>query len=251
MTCGFCNSLSIHNLYTGNNMPDSRLHLKPQTPPVGVVFLTGPNASGKGTIATTLLRDGVVQHHVSMGQLLRDVHQSATTNPEQHLALIQMLQTQNALQELGHCLNHGLLIPDPWTEALIEVYLRNHPELHTSLWVLDGYPRRIKAAEHLLSLLEHLHIPVPKVIHLQVPEHEVLRRSLLRNRQDDTEAAVRLRYSIYQKEVLPVIESLGLHLGADHIAHIDACLGGVPEQEARETIYQRVLDALILKPDES
>lgn len=211
---------------------------------MGVVFLTGPNASGKGTIATRLLRDGVVQHHVSMGQLLRDVHQSATTNPEQHLALTQMLQTENALQELGHCLNHGLLIPDPWTEALIEVYLRNHPELQTSLWVLDGYPRRIKAAEHLLRLLEQLHTPVLKVIHLQVPEHEVLRRSLLRNRQDDTKAAVQIRYHVYQTEVLPVIEALEVLLGADHIAHIDACLEGIPEQEARESIYQRVLDAL-------
>lgn len=225
-------------------MSDSDLNSRLETPIVGVLFLTGPNASGKGTVAQRLVTEGMVKHHVSMGQLLRDVVQEASSTPEQKKVLDQLLGSPDAASHLEHCLQNGLLIPDAWTEAVIELYLKNHPELQTSVWLLDGYPRRMQAARHLLALLEHLHLPVLHVVHLRVPEAEVLRRSLLRKREDDSEETIRSRYQLYEQEILPVVDHLETLLGPDQVSHIEASTA--PEQEnSREIIYRRVKDALI------
>ncbi|GEM48004.1 adenylate kinase [Deinococcus cellulosilyticus NBRC 106333 = KACC 11606] len=201
--------------------------------------MTGPNASGKGTVAQRLLTEGMVRHHVSMGQLLRDVAQEASNTPDQKQVLDCLLGSPDATSHLEHCLRNRLLIPDAWTEALIELYLKNHPELHTSVWLLDGYPRRLEAAKHLMALLDELNIPLLHVLHLRVPEAEVLRRSLLRKREDDNKETIRSRYRIYEQEILPVVEHLEALLGTHQVSHIDASTD-TGQTNSREIIYQRV-----------
>jgi adenylate kinase family enzyme len=70
---------------------------------------------------------------------------------------------------LEFCVANGLLIPDEWTEwteMIIDALLENSTELHKSIFILDGYPRTVTAAERLLKSFERFNIPIIKVIHL-------------------------------------------------------------------------------------
>ncbi|MFD1730370.1 nucleoside monophosphate kinase [Deinococcus malanensis] len=75
-------------------------------------------------------------------------------------------------------------------------------------WALDGYPRQVGAAEHLLRPLDSLDFPVLKVVHLQLIDNEVMRRLLHRGREDDTPESVEKRLAVYREEVLSAVTYL-------------------------------------------
>jgi adenylate kinase family enzyme len=54
--------------------------LKPR-PERGVFLLLGKSGSGKGTLAKQLLAAGIVKHHISMGDLLRNMIARIQNNP--------------------------------------------------------------------------------------------------------------------------------------------------------------------------
>ena len=72
----------------------------------------------------------------------------------------------------------GLLVPDAWSEAIIEGVIADRAAKHEAVVLLDGYPRTEVAAQHVLSLSSRLQIPIIRVIHLSVSKKEMHRRAL-------------------------------------------------------------------------
>jgi adenylate kinase family enzyme len=131
-------------------------------------------------------------------------------------------RTTSQLDWLEYCTTHGLLVPNRWTQALIEAHLGGLPDLNTKPFLLDGYPRTRAAAEHLLQALARLDVPVLKVLHLSISKQEMLNRARLRGRIDDDESSLLKRYEFYVESVQPSVDFLKEQLGTDAIALVDA-----------------------------
>jgi adenylate kinase family enzyme len=126
------------------------------------------------------------------------------------------------LEWLEFCTRHGLLVPNRWTQEFVAAHLTSSAELRAGPFILDGYPRTVAAAEHLLSLLRRLDIPVIKVLHLSISKQEMLSRARQRRRADDDEASLRSRYEFYVDKVQPSVDYLKVELGSQAVALIDA-----------------------------
>lgn len=180
----------------------------------GVLLLLGASGSGKGTIAKKLLERGVIQSHISMGDLLRGLSSRIAEDPDARSQLERQLEGEvhhgfpNQIAYLEHCVKNGLLIPNAWTQTVIEHELTTRTDLQEHAWLMDGYPRRIEAAKHLLGTLEKRGIPVLSAIHLTLSKQNMLERLLVRGRSDDTVEAIENRYAFFQMEVLPTLEFL-------------------------------------------
>lgn len=217
----------------------------------GVIFLLGLSGSGKGTVARHLLEEKLTSLHLSMGDLLRNlidsVEQDPTTQPYVE-ALLKGDPPQPGFTKLAwlqHCVQKGLLVPDAWTQAIIEHQLAYTPALSLQPWSMDGYPRRIGAAQHLLQTLERLQIPVWAVVHLEVSEAEAMRRLLARGRADDTPNAILERFAFFKDNVLPTLEYLEHQLGSDRVLHIHTESPGPSRITAAEVVYARVRSKLL------
>ena len=126
------------------------------------------------------------------------------------------------LDWLEFCTMNGLLVPNRWTQEFIAAHIEHNSELHTKPFILDGYPRRVEAAQHLLGILDSLNIPVVKVVHLSISKQEMISRANARGRVDDDQASLLSRYNFYIDSVQPTVEYLKERLGSPAIALIDA-----------------------------
>jgi adenylate kinase family enzyme len=130
------------------------------------------------------------------------------------------------LDWLAYCTARGLLIPDRWTQELIgaeiDRALTRDPAHREMPIILDGYPRTVVAARHLLAFLESQDVPVLKVLHLSISRAEMLQRAGRRQRADDDAEALRSRFEFYVESVQPSVDYLKTQLGGDRIALIDA-----------------------------
>lgn len=130
------------------------------------------------------------------------------------------------LDWLEFCTARGLLIPNRWTQDLISAEIERAVAADTegvgSPFILDGYPRTVAAAQHLLAFLESMEVPVLKVLHLSISKAEMSARAGKRGRADDNEEALRRRFEFYVDNVQPSVDFLKTELGGDHIALIDA-----------------------------
>lgn len=173
----------------------------------GVFLLLGASGSGKGSVGAALLERGVITAHASMGAWLRE----ALLDPaalEPYLAPLQPAGFASALEYLRHCVLSGLLIPDAWTQAVIERRLEPAP---AGLWALDGYPRTVGAARHLVRALEQTGIVLHSAVHLRVSDSVATHRLLARGRNDDSTVAILERLEFYRSHVLPTLEWLSAH----------------------------------------
>lgn len=226
----------------------------------GVILLTGPSSCGKGEIAKSLCRFLSIpeERHLSMGSILRTTvsrarqdsefrQQLADTygisdrvsifdagsNPERLITKAEQYRDVFArvldidscgpsqLDWLEYCVTTGLLVPDDWTEKIITAVLTHSPELQDGIFILDGYPRTIPAARHLLDLLATLQIPVIKALHLAITKEQMKVRALNRGRIDDTDESLERRYQFYIDKVQPCIDYLKECLDASSVALID------------------------------
>jgi adenylate kinase len=214
-------------------------------PERGVFLLLGASGSGKGTLAKQLLELGIVKHHISMGDLLRGMIKRIENNPDASTKLEQQLADptpndfSSKMAYLEHCVKNGLLIPDSWTEFIIEHELIHRSALQTTPWVMDGYPRRVKAAKHLLESLNKLEIPVLAVIHLSISLPQMQKRLLARGRNDDTIKAIENRFAFYQEHVLPTLEFLGNQV---KLLEVDTQTFEITNPQ--QVVLERVLKAL-------
>ncbi|GEM_PF-325308 len=130
------------------------------------------------------------------------------------------------LDWLEFCTARGLLIPNRWTQDLISAEIDRALAADTegldSPFILDGYPRTVAAAQHLLGFLESVGLPVLKVLHLSISKAEMSARAGRRGRADDHEEALLRRFEFYVENVQPSVDFLKTELGGDRVALIDA-----------------------------
>jgi adenylate kinase len=214
----------------------------------GVFLLLGASGSGKGTVAKRLLELGLIRRHISMGDLLRELLARIENNFEARDQLEKTLSGElipgfsSRVEYFQHCVQNGLLIPNAWTETIIENELAQNLELRSGVWALDGYPRRTQAAQHLLELLQHLKIPVLGVVHLQITLDAMQNRLKARGRTDDTPDAIENRFDFYREYVLPTIEFLKIRDVQIH--EINTATSETDPQLAAQEVLNRVLEGL-------
>jgi adenylate kinase family enzyme len=198
----------------------------------GVFLLLGASGSGKGSVGAALLERGAITAHASMGAWLRE----ALLNPASLGSTLEPLQPADyatPLEYLRHCVSSGLLIPDAWTQAVIEQRLAVAP---VRLWLLDGYPRTVGAARHLIAALEGAGIALLGAVHLRVSDDVAMQRLLARGRMDDEETAILERLEFYRSSVLPSLE----WLKARGIAVVE--VSAEQQLESVVSAVERVLD---------
>jgi adenylate kinase len=218
----------------------------------GVLLLLGASGSGKGTIAKKLLERGVIQVHVSMGDLLRGLlsrvaqDQSVRAQIESQLEPDTTHEFPNQIAHLEHCVKNGLLIPNAWTQTVIEHEISTRQDLRDHAWAMDGYPRRIEAAKHLLETLKRQGIPTLGVIHLCISKQNMIERLLARGRTDDTVEAIENRYAFFQAEVLPTLEFL--KRSGISVFEIDTNRPDLEPDVAADQTFENVMNVLSRQP---
>ncbi|HEX3540399.1 MAG TPA: adenylate kinase [Acidimicrobiales bacterium] len=207
----------------------------------------GKQGAGKGTQCVRLSRHYVVPH-ISTGDMLRGAVRSRS--------------------ELGlkakKYMDAGDLIPDAVVIGLVAERL-SHSDTSSRGFILDGFPRTVAQAKALDKLLRPRGIDV--VLNLVVDTEVVLRRLASRRvcadcganysvqqppkvewtcdicggevvqREDDTEAAIRRRLELYERETAPLI---AWYEQAGNMAHVDGM--GLPDE---------VLQRLVVVIDEA
>jgi adenylate kinase len=73
-------------------------------------------------------------------------------------------------------------------------------------FVLDGFPRTIAQAEWLLGQIKFEQLGVTAVINIQVDEHIVRQRLIVRGRKDDHDSAIENRLHEHRTTILPILE---------------------------------------------
>ncbi|MEY4065263.1 MAG: hypothetical protein RIR26_1471 [Pseudomonadota bacterium] len=199
--------------------------------------------------------------HLSMGEILRTSFQNAKSDPSYAKLLAERYQISSAsnifecvdtsddltrkvknylpqlekyfnrsgmdkftsqLEWLEFCTMNGLLVPNRWTQNFIAAHIEHAPGLRDRPFILDGYPRTVAAAKHLLEFLRRLNIPVIKVLHLSISRQEMIQRARHRGRADDDEASLLSRFQFYIENVQPSVDFLKMELGSDAIVLVDA-----------------------------
>jgi adenylate kinase family enzyme len=133
-----------------------------------------------------------------------------------------MAQFTSQLEWLEFCTMNGLLVPNRWTQDFIAAHIEHAQAQENEAFILDGYPRTVAAAQHLIGFLRRLEIPVLKVLHLSISRQEMIARAQGRGRADDDEASLLSRFQFYIENVQPSVDYLKMELGSDVIALIDA-----------------------------
>lgn len=153
------------------------------------LIILGAPGSGKGTQAQ-LLAEKFNLVHLSSGQLLRT--EAASGTPKGKL--------------IADLLVTGALLP---FETVLEVI---EPALKSAKngFVLDGTPRDIHQAEYLHHFFNENGIVLDKVIYLDIPVEEgvkrIMKRSQIEHRSDDNYDSIKKRMDIYHDETMPVID---------------------------------------------
>jgi adenylate kinase len=214
----------------------------------GVLLLLGASGSGKGTVAKKLLEQGVIRAHVSMGDLLRGLLSRVAQDQHVRAQIESQLEPDrthgfpNQVAYLEHCVKNGLLIPNTWTQTVIEHEISTRPDLRDHAWAMDGYPRRIEAAKHLLETLKRQGIPILGAIHLVISKQNMIERLLARGRTDDTVEAIENRYAFFQSEVLPTLEFL--KRSGIPVFEIDTNRPGLEPDVAVDRTFENVMNVL-------
>jgi adenylate kinase len=184
---------------------------------VRVAFL-GPPGAGKGTQARELARQwGIPQ--IATGDMLREA--VAAGSP--------------LGQEAKRYMDQGALVPDEVIVRAMRERLGRSDA--TAGFILDGFPRTIGQAEALAQILKDLGEELDAVVYFEVSEVELLRRLTgrrvcrqcgstfhlvsappatagtcdrcggpLYQREDDSEATVRNRLHVYDRQTTPLLD---------------------------------------------
>jgi adenylate kinase len=121
------------------------------------IVMIGPPGSGKGTQAV-FLAERLLVNHFSSGAFLR-----------KSISL-----GENATDEVSKSVTHGTLVPD---EQISEIVLPGILDLcKTGGVCIDGFPRTVRQAQLMIEFFAHHGVELDAVIHLAVPQDEVMRR---------------------------------------------------------------------------
>ena len=220
------------------------------------LVVLGKQGAGKGTQAVRLSRHYVVPH-VSTGDTFRAAVRSGSEFG----------------QKARQYLDAGELVPDEIVIGMVRERLTRGDTTNRG-FILDGFPRTVHQAEALSDLLEPRQIDL--VIDLEVHTEQVLTRlagrrvcsdcganySVVDNpprvneicdvcggevvqRDDDTEAAIRRRLELYERETAPLVhwyKSRGLLAVVDGSGSPDQVTGRVIDEIDRRRDFAKVVD---------
>jgi len=154
------------------------------------VLLLGVQGSGKGTQASRIASDYGLAH-IATGEILRT-------------AIAQGSELGRRVQPI---LESGELVPDELMIDLIRERLQS--EDAENGFVLDGFPRTMRQAEALDSMLSEIGRPLSVVFELQVPDEVAIerlhKRAAAEGRADDTPEAIEKRLELYHSETKPLV----------------------------------------------
>lgn len=179
------------------------------------IVLFGPPGAGKGT-QSALLVERLNMRHISTGDLFREAMARQTELGQKAKAFV----------------DSGQLVPDEVVIGMVEEVVER---LNGQSFILDGFPRTVPQAESLKKLLAKHRMPVGKVVFLEVPRADLLKRLAGRRvctkcgavyhviskpprresvcdacggevvqRKDDKEDVIRTRLEAYDKSTSPV-----------------------------------------------
>lgn len=164
------------------------------------IIILGAPGSGKGTQADLLAKEFNLIH-LSSGQLLRQ--EAEKDSPKGKL--------------IASLLGHGKLLPFETVLDLLQPAIKNAtgPQVLSERsgpngFILDGTPRNISQIEPLEYLFSENKIKIDKVIYLDIPIEEgikrIMKRAEIEHRSDDNYDSAKTRMETYQIETLPVID---------------------------------------------
>lgn len=156
------------------------------------LILFGPPGSGKGTQAKKLV-DKYDLLHISTGDLFR--YEIGNKTP---LGM-----------EAKSYIDKGELVPDSVTVGMLRNKVEANPDV--AGYIFDGFPRTTPQSEALDELLKEKGEAVSKLLMLDVPEAELIKRLLERGktsgRSDDTDVSIiKNRIGVYESETTPVFD---------------------------------------------
>jgi len=156
------------------------------------LVLFGPPGSGKGTQAEKLVEQYELLH-ISTGDLFR--YEMGNDTP---LGL-----------EAKSYIEKGELVPDEVTIGMLRNKVEANPQAKG--YIFDGFPRTVAQAEALDALLATSGHVVSKLLMLDVPDEELVKRLLNRGKtsgraDDNDESIIRNRIEVYKSETSPVYD---------------------------------------------
>ena len=180
------------------------------------IVIFGAPGCGKGTQSERLI-DRYGFFHISTGELLRD-HISRKTP----LGI-----TADKYISQGH------LIPDELMLSIIDELLDSE-EVKGRNIIFDGFPRTVRQAEELESLLEKRGAAVDTVIGLEVPDEQLIERLIKRGkdsgRADDNLETIKERLEVYHSQTQPLrryYEGRGNYKSIDGSRSVDEISGDI------------------------
>lgn len=156
------------------------------------LVLFGPPGAGKGTQSEKLIKKYNLVH-LSTGDLLRSEIKAGTEMGRRAKALM----------------DEGLLVPDEVVIGMIANKLIENPD--AAGFIFDGFPRTVKQAEALDTLLAQHGTGISAMVALEVPEEELTQRLIERGKvsgrpDDQNEALIRRRVTEYNDKTRPVAD---------------------------------------------
>ncbi|MBE0564803.1 MAG: adenylate kinase [Krumholzibacteria bacterium] len=185
------------------------------------IVIMGPPGVGKGTQAEAIMAERHVAY-IATGTILRGAVQEGNELGLQVAALMAA----------------GELVPDHLMMEIIKERLLR-PDARDG-WLLDGFPRTAPQADGLLALLDGIGQRIDRVLVLDAPDDEIVRRlggrltcracghvtnlqrvggpptacstcgkDALYTRDDDSEETIRRRLEVFRERTWPAAERLG------------------------------------------
>ncbi|KAH7393183.1 hypothetical protein BKA64DRAFT_79305 [Cadophora sp. MPI-SDFR-AT-0126] len=169
-----------------------------------IIFVLGGPGAGKGTHCSRLAASYSIGH-LSMGDILREEQEKPGSKWGE-------LIRQNILE--------GVIGPPEMAVSLLEAAMtEQHEKEGVSVFLLDGFPRRIEHVE----LFESTIGPPAIVLFLDCPEDvmqdRLLKRAEMSRRVDDNIAIIRKRFKTFTQTTMPVIEHFRTQ---DKVVQMDA-----------------------------